>query len=95
MTREWSPNHDHVLGKRCSETLYNFKASNSEIESMRFETVAAGRICLICQWTRYNLQEMNRTVVTRAAVCDHNLRDIVLPSSDLGLKSQKKLEKCN
>ena len=43
----------------------------------------------------YNLQEMNRTVETRAAVCDHNLRDIVLPSSDLGLRSQKRLEKCN
>ena len=87
MTQGWSPNHDHLLDKRCSETLYNFKASNYEIESMRSETVVApGRICLIYQWTRYNLQEMNRAVMTRAAICDHNLRDIVLPSSDLGLK---------
>ena len=95
MTQGLFPNHDHLLGKRCSEMLYNFKASNYEIESMCSETVAAGHIYLIYQWTRYNLQEMNRTVMARAAICDLNLRDIVLPLSDLGLKSRKRLEKCN
>ena len=72
--------------------VIQFQASNYEIESMRFETLAAGRICLIYGHAITCLQEMNRAAVTHAAVCDHNLRDMDMPSSDLGLESRKRLK---
>jgi len=40
-------------------------------------------------------RKMNRTVATRAAVCNYILRDMDLPSSGFGSrKSRKRLERC-
>jgi len=69
--------------------VVQFQASNYEIESMRFGTLAAGRVGLIYQWTRYNPQEMNRTVATRAAVCNHISGIWSCHHLDLGLESRR------